>query len=426
MLFFWALVSILLVLFAACSLLSLQPKTMIGIAAYWAASFIGQSFAPQLGVFSLLLIVLSVVFNAPVFTTITGAVALLLYLTNYRRGRRTQSAVDAVISKAVARLSATVKVTPTSSSLLKNHLLPVGFRPLKFRHKNVTCIKNIAYGEHGNANLLDIYHPTAQPDTALPILLFIPGGGWVTGSKNEQGLPLINHMAAAGWLCVAVNYRLGPESRFPAMLEDIFQAIRWVKTHAHSYGGDPNFIALAGNSAGGHLCSITALATPAVLAGFDFDSSDININIAASIYGRYDFLNRHQILPGKGLEPFLVDKVMPCAPTDCPQLWDLASPESLVHKDAPPFLMIHGTADAMIPVQEARAFYTALNQVSDQTVDYLEIPGAQHAFDMVCSAWAMPTVHGIADYLNAQHQNHLQTIQTIQQTAAPTEIVSSR
>src|SRR5690606_22042543 len=103
------------------------------------------------------------------------------------------------------------------------------------------------------------------------------GGGWVIGDKREQGLPLLRHMAAQGWVGINVNYRLSPGATFPEHLDDLKAALAWIKEHADEYGIDPSFVCVTGGSAGGHLSSLLALAESDDVAG------------AVPFYGVYDF-----------------------------------------------------------------------------------------------------------------------------------------
>ena len=91
------------------------------------------------------------------------------------------------------------------------------------------------------------------------MLFQIHGGGWVIGSKNEQALPLMYHLARAGWVCVSVDYRLSPQATFPDHLVDCKRALAWVREHVAEYGGDPDFVVVTGGSAGGHLAALVAL-----------------------------------------------------------------------------------------------------------------------------------------------------------------------
>ncbi|KBL94963.1 esterase [Mycobacterium tuberculosis] len=119
---------------------------------------------------------------------------------------------------------------------------------------------DISYGEYGRANHLDIWR---RPDLDLtgtaPVLFQIPGGAWTTGNKRGQAHPLMSHLAELGWICVAINYRHSPRNTWPDHIIDVKRALAWVKAHISEYGGDPDFIAITGGSAGGHLSSLAAL-----------------------------------------------------------------------------------------------------------------------------------------------------------------------
>lgn len=399
----WLSLSILLLVLALAGNIGYKPKAMVDLVLYWSCSVLPQLFAPQLILISIALFSLNLAAGNHYYVATTNIVALLLLARVYRRGLQTGTTVQQGIDAAIADLDATV----STDRLTQVSRLPMGFRPFKFNHGNVEKLANISYGEHGKANLLDIYRPRQHAGEPLPVLLFLPGGAWVTGSKNDQGLPLINHMTENGWLCAAANYRLGPNHRFPTMLEDVFAAIAWLQANAQQYGGDAQFIAIAGNSAGGHLSTIAALAHPDTMSALGLANQNLRPNVVVSIYGRYDFLNRHGILPADGLVPFLTTNVMPGTPDECPQLWAMASPEDQINSDAPPMLMVHGDNDAMIPVEEARAFNQALASVSTKRVDYIEVPGAQHGYDLLCSSWALPTVYGIGQYLAAHYTHYL-------------------
>jgi acetyl esterase/lipase len=119
--------------------------------------------------------------------------------------------------------------------------------------------RNVPYApEHGRRGLLDVYKPAGDVSGA-PVLLQVHGGAWTFGAKDQQGLPLMRHMAARGWVCVAINYRLSPRSPFPAQIIDVKRAITWVREHGEEHGADPAFIAVTGGSAGGHLAALAAL-----------------------------------------------------------------------------------------------------------------------------------------------------------------------
>jgi hypothetical protein len=119
---------------------------------------------------------------------------------------------------------------------------------------------DISYGEHGAKNLLDIWRrPDLDPAGRAPVLLQVPGGAWASGNKRGQAHPLMSHLAELGWVCVAINYRLSPKATWPDHIIDVKRAIAWIKTHIAEYGGNPDFVAITGGSAGGHLSSLAAL-----------------------------------------------------------------------------------------------------------------------------------------------------------------------
>ena len=109
-----------------------------------------------------------------------------------------------------------------------------------------------------------------------PALLQIHGGGWVIGDKREQGIPLLTHLAAQGWVGFNANYRLSPAATFPDHLVDCKRAIAWIREHADEYGVDPDFLCVTGGSAGGHLTALVGLTVgdPRFQPGFeDADTS---------------------------------------------------------------------------------------------------------------------------------------------------------
>ena len=147
--------------------------------------------------------------------------------------------------------------------------------------------RNIAFGEAGRRNYLDIYLPE-EPVENAPVLLQVHGGAWILGQKEEQGIPLMQHLAAKGWVCVAINYRLSPRDPWPAQAIDVKKAIHWIRQHISAYGGDPDYIAITGGSAGGHLTALTALTpnTPEWQPGFE--DADTSVQLAIPHYGVYD------------------------------------------------------------------------------------------------------------------------------------------
>src|SRR6201993_3216094 len=249
---------------------------------------------------------------------------------------------------------------------------------------------NISYGEFGSANHLDIWRrPDLDRTGRAPVLFQIPGGASPTGNKRGQAHPLLSHLAELGWICVAINYRHSPRNTWPDHIVDVKRALAWVKAHIAEYGGDPDFIAITGGSAGGHLSSLAALTPndPQFQPGFE----DANTRVQAAIpfYGIYDFTrlddSLHAMVPG-----LLLKSIIKQRPSTHLQTYVDASPIHHVNADAPPFFVLHGTNDSLAFVEQAREFTTKLRQVSKQPVVYAELPLTQHAFDIFGSAPAAP------------------------------------
>jgi acetyl esterase/lipase len=258
---------------------------------------------------------------------------------------------------------------------------------------------DISYGEHGARNHLDIWRrPDLDRGGRAPVLLQVPGGAWMVGSKRQQAYPLMSHLAELGWVCVAINYRLSPRSTWPDHIVDVKRALAWVKEHIAEYGGDPDWVAITGGSAGGHLSSLAALTAndPAFQPGFE--SADTSVRAAVPFYGLYDFNGEDSAIHPL-MAPMLGKYVFKRTRAEIADAFRVASPISYVSADAPPFFLLHGTNDSLIPVEQARAFSARLQQVSRQPVVYAELPRAQHAFDIFGSARAAHAAVAVEQFL---------------------------
>lgn len=261
--------------------------------------------------------------------------------------------------------------------------------------------RDVAYGELGRRNHLDIWaRADLERDARAPVLLQVHGGAWVVGNKEQQALPLMAHMAERGWVCVSINYRLSPRSTWPDHIVDVKRAIAWVKEHIAEHGGDPDFVAITGGSAGGHLSSLAALTPnePAFQPGFE--DADTSVVAAVPFYGVYDWTNRD----GTGLaamEAFLARHVLKVRLDEARDVWEKASTMSWVGPDAPPFMVVHGTNDTLVPVEQARAFVAMLRAESKEPVVYVELPGTQHAFEVFDSRRTLASAAAVHRFLAA-------------------------
>ena len=267
---------------------------------------------------------------------------------------------------------------------------------------------SVSYGDHPN-QVLDVWR--SKDDAVLkkpaPVLVFVPGGAWVFGSRVLQGHALMAHLARRGWVCLSIQYRTSPRHRWPRQMTDVKTAVAWARANAQRFGGDPNFVAVAGCSAGGHLATLAGLTAddPQWQAKLAADA-DTSVDAVVSVYGLYDWHDRATTERDRFME-FLERVVVKRSQVRHPEVFRAASPIERVHAKAPPFLAVHGTEDRLIPVGEARAFVERLRSVSESTVSYVELPGVGHGFDLIDGVRTAPVVAAIGRFLHQVHQNQL-------------------
>ncbi len=237
------------------------------------------------------------------------------------------------------------------------------------------------------------------------MLLFVPGGAWVHGSRILQGYAMLSHLAEQGWVCLSIDYRVAPHHRWPRHMTDVKAAIAWARANVDKFGGDRNFVALAGCSAGGHLAALAGL-TPndPELQGDLPEDADTSVDAVVGIYGRYDWEDRSTVERDRFVD-FLERVVVGRKIDRHPEIFRQASPIARVHRDAPPFLVIHGSGDTVIPVAQARSFVERLESGSAGPVSYIEFPGAGHGFDMTDGARTGAMAKAIGLFLNQIHRN---------------------
>jgi acetyl esterase/lipase len=271
-------------------------------------------------------------------------------------------------------------------------------------HRRDVHRTSVRYGPRPS-QLLDVWRRKDLPAEPAPVLLFVPGGAWVHGSRLLQGYALMSHLAKLGWVCLSIDYRVAPHHAWPAHITDVKTAIAWARANVDKFGGDRNFVAIAGTSAGGHLSALAGLtANDPEMQGELPDGSDTSVDAVVGIYGRYDWEDRSTPERERFVD-FLERVVVKRKIARHPEIFRDASPIARVHADAPPFLVVHGTGDSVIPVAQARSFVERLRDVSESVVSYVELPGAGHAFDMTDGARTGASATAIGLFLNQIHRN---------------------
>lgn len=271
----------------------------------------------------------------------------------------------------------------------------------------VERLRGVPYFDDGRLRLLlDIYRPR-EVASGRPVLLYVHGGAWIIGSRRNQGLPLLHRFAARGWVCFTIDYRLSPGATFPDHIVDVKRAIAWVREHARDYGGDPDCIVISGGSAGGHLASLAALTAGERQWQPGFEDADTTVAACISFYGVYDCCDLSGHWPNRGLHWILSRFVLKAPFEGARARYREASPLAHVSPQAPPFLVIHGACDSLVPVAEARAFVAALRQAGGRCT-YIEVPGAQHAFEVFPSVRTLYVLDGVERF--AAHVRAARTV----------------
>ena len=275
------------------------------------------------------------------------------------------------------------------------------------RQRRYAYRRGVHYGNH-SAQLLDVWRLKDLPTEPAPVLIFVPGGAWVHGRSMGQGSALMSRLAELGWVCLAIDYRVAPHHRWPRHITDVKTAIAWARANVDKFGGDRNFVAVAGCSAGGHLAALAGLTPDDLRHQAELpEGADSSVDAVVGIYGRYDWEDRSTPERDRFVD-FLEQVVVKRRIARHPDVFRDASPMARAHRDAPPFLVIHGSKDSVIPVEQAQNFVQHLRAVSRSTVGYLELPGAGHGFDLIDGERAGAAAHATSLFLNHVYRTKTQ------------------
>ena len=322
-----------------------------------------------------------------VLVVLSSIALVVMWLPNLRAAK---------VYEAVAREHDLDPVEPVPGRLV--------YAPFTRELRDVEVDRDIEFRKaDGKSIQLDVYRPLVGGDKR-PALVYLHGGGWILGTKNDQGLPLCNHLATLGWVCFNANYRLSPGATWPEQLVDAKAAVAWVRDHADEYGVDPDFVAIAGGSAGGHIAAMTALTPGDANLQPGFEDKDTSLQSVITFYGVYDMTNKHGTHNDDFLTKFVGPLVIKAFPDEEPEKFVAASPMENVSKVTMPWMILQGDADTLTPVNGAREFAKALSDASNHTVIYGELPKAQHAFDIYYSPRAIAAVELASRFLVTQHR----------------------
>jgi acetyl esterase/lipase len=236
----------------------------------------------------------------------------------------------------------------------------------------------------GVARLADMYLPNA-PQAPLPVVLWLHGGGWRFGDRHLAP-DLARFAEESGLAVVSIDYRLSDEAKFPAAIEDTKTAVRWVRSVAAEFGLNGGRIALWGSSAGGHLAACAALSQEDEFLTDEHPGRSSKVQAVVDGYGptnfgRIDAERPTMVTVGSDAESLGIGKVVPAGAPDSfesrflgsavahsPQLVELADPVHYVRSGNPPFLILHGASDTLIPWSQSKHLFDALSAAGDEAV----------------------------------------------------------
>jgi len=247
--------------------------------------------------------------------------------------------------------------------------------------EGIRVLRDLRYIEAGHERQkLDLYLPASS--SVHPVVVWVHGGAWLAGNKEN---PPALRFLKRGWAVASLNYRLSQHARFPAQIEDCKAAIRWLRAHAQEYRLDSDHFAAWGASAGGHLVALLGTADPK--AGFDvgayLDQSS-RVQCVVDFFGPTDLLRMNeQRLPGT------MDHDGPESPEsrllggpvqERREAARLASPLSFVTVDDPPFLIVHGDRDPLVPHGQSELLAKALKEAGVEVQMYTVQGGVHGSF----------------------------------------------
>ena len=236
------------------------------------------------------------------------------------------------------------------------------------------------YGSDSRALSLNLIR--LMDGKAHPTVVWLTGGAWQKVSRNAH-VPEMVYLAEAGYTVATVEYRSSEDDVFPAQIEDVKAAIRFLRKNAALYQVDPEHIAVMGESAGGHLAALAG--TTSGLGGMfdvgdDLDYSS-DVQCAVDWYGPADFLDfRSDSIPG--FFPFSPETLLIGGPAETnPEKAKAASPVTYAGSRTPPFLILHGTEDQLVPFAQSEKLYGKLTEAGAEA-ELIALEGANHGDPM--------------------------------------------
>jgi len=243
--------------------------------------------------------------------------------------------------------------------------------------EGVTVVRDLRYGAIHERQALDLYLPPGTEP--WPLIVWIHGGAFRTGSKND---PFPSAYLTRGFAMAAINYRLSQHALWPAQIVDCKSAVRWLRAHAGAYGLDPSRLVAWGPSAGGHLAAMLGVSAHVYAWGLgDHLAQDSSVQAVVDYFGPTDFcqMDAHRLPEGMAHDPAdsPESQLIGGAIQEHPERVAAANPVTYVTPSAPPFLIVHGDRDPLVPHHQSVLLASAL-QRAGVAVQFYTVPGGGH------------------------------------------------
>jgi len=277
--------------------------------------------------------------------------------------------------------------------------------PLRIAAQGMMTIKadyeNVEFAKlpSGKSLTLNLYLPkTVSANALVPVVVYIHPGGWSSGS-SAQGAEHAAYLTTAGFAVASINYRLSNDSVYPAQIHDCKGAVRWLRANATRYNLDARYIGAFGHSAGAHLASLVGVTRDVKM----MTSGAITMDIEGAVGGNTQHSSAVQAVadffgPSNLVEFYKIttqgsgSNLVGCTIAMCSDKALLASPTSYATRTRtallPPFLIMHGTADDVVPFSQSQLLDSVL-RLAGATVTFTSVQGASHGFD---AAWSKPEI----------------------------------
>lgn len=227
----------------------------------------------------------------------------------------------------------------------------------------------------GNALKLDVYYPAQYSAEPWPAVIYVHGGAWQKGDKSEgTGFRAVAGLQSSGFLVVSINYRLAPQYIFPAQIQDVKCAVRYLRAHAEQYHLDSEMIGVWGGSAGGHLSAL--LGTSDGTSGWDVGEYLDQSSRVQAVVDMFGPANLTVEFDTSNFQTAIA--VFDAISQDDPKL-AAASPVTYIDSGDPPFLILHGDQDLMVPLEQSQILYQKLQDVGVEA-QLVVVHGAGHGF----------------------------------------------